>query len=196
MKSRSRTIGTTPSGSLMSEMCSDAVNIESREIALDEFGNVFDRAEQFDVMPHDVDHAAALQARRTLLSPEAHGNGEHDLGAFRQPHEIDMHRPVGNRVELHVARDHAGALSVQRQHERGGEESAGADMPLKLALGDGDGGRRRIAAIHDAGDQPLLADPESGAFAGLRARFDAQFLGFTHGRIPCFRLFRPAGDGS
>ena len=39
----------------------------------------------------------------THMDRDAHA----DLGAFAQPHEIDMHRQVLHRIELEVARDDA-----------------------------------------------------------------------------------------
>jgi len=67
-------------------------------------------------------------------------------GAFGQAHEVDMHGTVADRVQLHLARDHAGLLAAQVQHEQGGEEMAGLDMALQGAAVHGHILRLALAA--------------------------------------------------
>ena len=72
-----------------------------------------------------------------FLALEAHGNGEAHDGAFGQAHEIDMDGTVADRIELHLARNDAGLLAGDVEHEEGRQERAGQRVALQQH-----GGRR------------------------------------------------------
>ena len=114
------------------------------------------------------------------LALEVHRNFQAHGGAFGQAHEIDMHGAVADRVELQLARDHAGLLAADVQHEQGGEEMAGLDMALQGAGVDATFSGSSLAAIDHGGDQALLARLEGRALAGAVARFHLKFLNLRH----------------
>src|SRR5690348_15701915 len=91
-----------------------------------------------------------------------------------------MHGTVADRVELYFARDHAGLLAADVQHEEGGEEMAGLDMALQ-----GAGIHRHAlgifaAAIDHGGDQALGSGLEGGTLAARAARFHLKLLNLRH----------------
>ena len=99
------------------------------------------------------------------------GNGETDAGAFGQAHEIDMDGTVADRVELDLARDHAGFLAGDVEHEEGGQEGAVLEMAFQIVADDlAHSGSGRLAAIDDGRDETLLAGLVGRAFAGAGAR--------------------------
>ena len=70
------------------------------------------RTQQLDLAPDDVEHAAALETARDGLVDEHHRHGDGDYGAAAHAHEVDVQRLVGDRVQLHLARQHADCLPV------------------------------------------------------------------------------------
>ena len=64
-------------------------------------------AQHFDFVANDVQNAAGLQAGAFFFAFEydRHGSGNFPLGVETQ--EIDMHRRIRNRMELHVTGQHA-----------------------------------------------------------------------------------------
>ena len=93
-------IGLTPSGRVSVVDVDGLVDVQPGDIDLDGVGNVVGRADQLDLVAHDVEHAALLQAGRFALALEVHRNFQAHRGAFGQAHEIDMHGTVADRIEL------------------------------------------------------------------------------------------------
>ena len=113
------------------------------------------------------------------------GNRELHLGAGGQAHEIDMHGAVGDRIELHLARDDARLLAGDVQHEQGGQEAAGFDMQRSSVWASTDTFSGVVARRHRRRRDPaLLAGLVGRALAGSGTRFGAQFLHLTHLGIP------------
>ena len=160
------------------------MDVETGKIDLEEFRNGFDRAVQIDLVQHDVQHAAALQARAVAMVLEMHRDGDRHARARLEPEEIDMHRAVGHGIDLDMARDDAGLLAVELKHEQAREHAAGAVHLHKAALVELHVLRVALAAIDDAGDHPLLAGAIGCALARFGARLGAQVLHLTHGGIP------------
>ena len=79
-----------------------------------------------------------------------HGNGDGDVRALFQPQEIDMDRPVGDRIDLDLARDDAGFLAADVEHIERREHGAGGVVLGEAALLDLHGLGLARAAIDDA----------------------------------------------
>jgi hypothetical protein len=56
-------------------------------------------AHDIDVVAHDVEHAAALDAGRQPFVLEVHGHMHAHASLVGDAHEIDMNRHVGDRIE-------------------------------------------------------------------------------------------------
>ncbi len=70
-------------------------------------------ADQREVVDDDVEHAAALQARRSFFIVEADRHVDVDLAVLADAQEIDMDRAAGDRVELHCLGQGAVRLAVR-----------------------------------------------------------------------------------
>src|SRR5207237_6398797 len=72
----------------------DAVaDVEAGQRDLDLVGDLGRVADQLEVVAHDVEHAAALDARRAFLVGEHDGNVDVDLAMLADAQEIDVDRP-------------------------------------------------------------------------------------------------------
>ncbi|MEI9990927.1 MAG: hypothetical protein WDM86_12885 [Rhizomicrobium sp.] len=156
------------------------MDVQAGEVDDDLFGDALGRAHQLDLVAHDVQHAALLEAGGVALVAELHRNGEPHLGAFAEPHEIDMHRAVGHRIDLHLTRDHARLGAGDVEHDERGREAAGLEGALQRAVVDRDVLGRRVAAIDHRGHEALLAGLEGRSLAGAAARLGDEFLGLAH----------------
>src|SRR5204862_3434828 len=147
---------------------------------------VLHRTFKLNLMSNNVQHAAALQARRIFLAAETDRNCQDDFRSLLQPHEIDMHGAIADGIELHCARDHTRLIAVELKQKWGGQKCAGSDMALKFVLRNGDWFGGTSAAVHDPGNKPLPARLIGRSFAGLGARFGTQLLYLTHSLSPWF----------
>ncbi len=142
VKSRSLIVGFAPSGRVIAEMWSESPISKPVRSASSAVRDGVDRHQQLDRVAHDVERAAALEARRGLLVDEVDRHLDPDLLAFGEAQEIDVDRQVLDRVELVVARDGAGLLAVDVDLEHRGQEVAGEDQPAGLVEVEGDRRRR------------------------------------------------------
>ena len=85
-----------------------AADLEAFEIDLEERRDAVVGAIDLDLVAHDVEHAAALQAGRQRVIDEAHGNRDADDAVLADAQEVDVERQVLDRIDLHLARDDAG----------------------------------------------------------------------------------------
>src|SRR5215210_6967175 len=159
-------------------------DIEAGEIGVERVRDGLDRHQQLDRVAHDVERAAALEARRGLLVDEVDRHLDPDPLAFGEPQEIDMYRQVLHRVELVVARDGAGLLTVDLDLEHGGEEMPGEDQPAGLVEVEGDRRRRGAGAVDDGGYAALATNGPGGPLADPVARHGLKLLHGSHGRGP------------
>ena len=90
-------------------------DVEAGEADLDLLGNLGRVADQLELVADRVEHAAALEARRLLLVDEVDRHRDGDLGVLGDAQEIDMQRPVGDRVELDVLGQGAGRARRRRR---------------------------------------------------------------------------------
>ena len=122
-----------------------------------------------DPVAHDVEHAAAADAGRGALVDELHRHLDREPRAGDDAQEIDVQRPVADRVELIVARDRADLLAGDVDRGDGGEEAAAVDLEIHVAVGKIDRHRGLLAAIDDGRDHTLTTDGAGGPLAHLFA---------------------------
>ena len=84
-------------------------------------------AMHLDRVQHQIDRAALLHARRGFAIDDVHGDADAHARTRRKPQEIDMNRPVGDDVELIVARQHPLLAPADFEFENRGQEVAGID---------------------------------------------------------------------
>ncbi len=128
VKSRSVMVGFTPFGQRHGRDMHGVADLEPGQVHVEMLGDGIDRAAHLDLVTHHVQDAAALDARRRRFVQEAHRHRDGDQRILANAHEIDMDGEIADRVELHVARNHArlGALHVEREH--GALEMAGVEL--------------------------------------------------------------------
>src|SRR6185437_6370384 len=130
VKSRPRMIGFTPSGRVRALMWMDS--LMSR----------LDTSTSTVLGMLSAGQIRPMEWRTILSTPpffrpgetstiEVHRNFQPHGGAFGQAHEVHMHGAVADRIELYFARDHAGLLAANVQHQERGEEMAGLDTALQ-----------------------------------------------------------------
>ena len=83
--------------------------------------------EHLDRVAHDVERAAALEARRRLSVDEVHRHVDADCWPAFRRRKSTWSGEVLHRIELVVARKDAGLLAVDVDLELRGEEVAGED---------------------------------------------------------------------
>ena len=176
--------GLTPSGRREVRNVQAVADFQAVQVALDIVGNVVGRAEHLDLMPDDVDHAAELQARRIFLAAEADRNRDPHARAGLEPHEIDMDRTVGDRIDLDGAGQDPHLLAADVQHHQGLEHGARVVQLAEGALVDLHGLGIAFSAIDNAGNLALAAHLIGRALAPRGARFGGEFEHLTHGGIP------------
>ena len=89
----------------------------------------------FDLVADDVQHAAALQARRLLGVDELDRHGDGDPRFLADAQEVHVDRNVGDRVELNVARQHVVGRFTDLDVEQVGEEARRAQDAFELQTG-------------------------------------------------------------
>ncbi len=155
-------------------------DIEPGQVHVEMLGDGIDRAADLDLVAHHVHDATALQARRSGLIDEAHRHRHGNQGVLAHAHEIHMDGEVAHGVELHVARDDArlGPLHVEREH--GALEVAGMELLEDRLIVDGDGLRRVLVAVENAGNASLAANLARAALAGARPYPSLEFHRLSH----------------
>src|SRR3546814_16733073 len=99
-------------------------DLQAGKIDLEVLRNGVSPAGQLDLVAHDVEHAAALDAGALILVDEVHRHLDVDAGGGGDAQKIDVDRLVAHRIELHVARKHALGLAVHLHVDKGGKETA------------------------------------------------------------------------
>ncbi len=95
-----------------------------------------------------------------------------------------MNGPVGDDVELVVARKHALLAPVQLQFEDGGQEVSGVDELVDVLEVDRDGLGLQTAAINDGGNAAFATNGAGGPLACPATRHGRELLGRCHDRCP------------
>ena len=151
-----------------------------QDLLRDRVGQALDRNPVAD----DVEHAAAADARRGALVDELDGHVDRQARAFDDAQEIDVQRPVADRVELIVARDGADLLAGDVDRRDGREEAAAVDLEIHVAVGEIDRYRGLLAAIDDGRDQTLTTDGTGGPLAHLFANRRRELVTSAHRTTP------------
>jgi hypothetical protein len=145
------------------------VDVEAGEVGDDRARDGVGRAAHIDRMAHDVEHAAALDARRGAFIDEMHRNVDRQARAFDDAQEIDMDRTVADRVELEVARDGADLLAIDVDRGKGGEEATAMDPEVNVLAGKRDRDRGLLAAVDHGRNLTITTRRSGGPLAHLSA---------------------------
>src|SRR5579883_2355352 len=157
-----------------------AADLEPVEAHIDLLGDRVGVAVELDLVPHQVDDAAALDARRLLGIDDVDGDRDRNPRARADPHEIDVERPVAHGMELHVARQHALLAAVQLDVQQPCEETGLVDFAVELAGIDGDQHRRLLVAVEHTGHTTVATGGPGGPLSGPVPRLSAEGNQFSH----------------
>ncbi len=130
--------GFTPAGSLTDEMWMESPMSVPVEVHGDEFRDRIGRAVELDLVAHDVQHAAALDAGRLVLVDEMHRDVDIDLGVLADAQEVDMQREVLDGIQLIVLRQDLYLLAADVDRGDRGQEPAAVDLVENVLVGQGD----------------------------------------------------------
>ena len=100
VKSRSSIAGFDALGQLDLADVDRIADLEAVERDVDLVRDVGRVADQLELVLDDVEHAAALEARRGFFIVEAHRHRDVHLGVLADAQEVDVDRPAGDRVEV------------------------------------------------------------------------------------------------
>ena len=148
-------------------------DLETLEVDHQGLGDGINAAIQLDRMTNDIDDTAAAQARRPLLVDKAHRHINIDACARDELQEIDMQRHIADRMGLHLARQHAQCLTVERQRIVPAEKPAAPIFGIEVVERQRYRHRLHARAIDDTRHSALAAQRPRAAFAARGARFGA-----------------------
>ena len=172
--------GRQPSGSLIADTCTEVVKIEAREVDGDRFRNGVGRRDHLDRVQHEIDRAALFQARRGFAIDDVHRYADAHARSRRQPQKVDMNRPVGDDVELIVARQNALLAAFHLELEDGRQKSAGVNELVDVLVVDRDRLGLHAAAIDDGGNAAFATNGAGGPLACPAARHGRELLDRCH----------------
>src|SRR5690606_653161 len=124
-------------------------DVRAGEVHGDGIGDRIGRAVELDLVTHDVQHAAALDAGRLVLVDEMHGNVDIDLGVLADTQEVDMNREILDGIELIVLRQDLDLLAADVDRGDRGQKPAAVDLVENVLVGQGDSQGRLFVAIDD-----------------------------------------------
>jgi hypothetical protein len=126
------------------------VDLEARDVDLDELRQVLRQAAHLDVVAHVPEHAALLlDALRLGAAPEVERNVHLDLLVLQHALEVDVHDLVLVRVALHVLEDCGLLLFADLEREDGREEALVVHQLRELRVVDDEGARVALAPVED-----------------------------------------------
>ena len=160
------------------------VDVEAGQVGDDPVRDGVRRAEQLHPVADDVEHAATADTGRVGLVDELDRHLDLDPRSGDDAQEVDMQRPVADRIELEVAGQRADRLAVDLDLGHGGEESAGVNLEEDVAVGKVDSHRRLLAAVDDCGDLALATDCSGGPLAHLFADRRRELVAGAHRTTP------------
>ena len=145
-------------------------------------------ADQLELVLDDVEHAAALEARRLVFIVEAHGHRDVNLGVLADAQEIDVDRPARDRVEVDRLRQGPVRLALEVDHHDRVHEVAGREHLGQKLLLDMDREGLFLFAVNHGGYPSIAAQCSGGSLASPVARFGGQRQLFAH--FACLRLIK------
>ncbi len=140
-------------------------DLQPGQVHIEMVGDGVGRAADLDLVAHDIEHAAALQAGRGRLVEEAHRHLDIDQGVLADTQEIDVDGKVAHGIELHAVGDHPHLGAVHVEGEDGALEVPGVELLGDRPIVHGDGLRLMLVAIKDAGNAPVAACGAGATFA-------------------------------
>src|SRR5215211_3514164 len=155
-------------------------DLEAGHVDVDRGRNRLGRAAHLDRVRHDVDGAAALDARRLVGVDDVDRDLDANLRAFAEPEKIHMDRRVANRIELVVARDHAVLDALDLEIVQSGEEVSRIDALPDVGAIERDCQRGFAVTIDHARHAAGTTLRPGGPLAGLRTRRRFEFLDGRH----------------
>ena len=169
-----------PSGSLRSETCTESAKSRPvRSIVIDS-GMLSAGASTSTVCSTRLTVPPFLRPGEASRFCDVHRNADAHAGARGQPQEVDMHRPVGDDVELVVAREHALLAAVHFELEDGGQEMPGVNELVDVLEVDRDRFGLHAAAIDDGGNAAFATNGAGGPLAYPAARHGRELLDRCH----------------
>jgi len=160
-------------------------DFDAGDVDGDLVGDAVAVANELKLVAHDVEHAAALQARRTLFVDEDDWHRDFDSRVLADAEEVDVERTVGNGVESYVLRQRPHGLAVDLDHDDRVHEVAGAELASQFLGFDVDGQGFFLAAIDHGGDAAFATQCTGGSLASPFARLGRQGKRIAH--ISTFR---------
>ena len=155
-------------------------NVKAGDVDHDVVGDLVSFADQFQLVAHDVEHRAALEAGRLVFIREDHGHRDVHLGIGRQAQEVDMKRAIADRVEGHVLRQGAQRSAAQLDLDHRVEEVASAQLLAQQLFFDVDGHRGLVAAVDHGGGAAFTTKCAGGSLASPLTRLSRQVQRIAH----------------
>src|SRR3984885_12214413 len=156
------------------------VEIHAGEIDSDRFRNVVGGRHDLDRMQHQIDRAALFQSGRSFAIGHMHGDADAHPRSRRKPQKIDMNRPVGDDVELIVARQNPLLAPFDFELEDRGQEVSREDELVDVLEID----RNRLgfdaAAIDDGWNTAFATNGAGGPLACPATRHGRELLDRCH----------------
>ena len=152
------------------------VEVEAGEVDRDRLGDRVRRREQLERVQHEIDRAALLDAGRGFAIDDVDRHADAHARARAQAQEVDVHRLVGDDVELIVARQNALLAAADVELEDRGQEVAGVDELVELLEIDRDRLRLLAAAINYAGYAAFATNGAGGPLACPATRHGRELL--------------------
>ena len=180
VKSRSAMVGLTPAGSLTELMWIEFAQVVAFEVHGDVLGDFFGAGLDFDLVADDVQHAAALQARRLLGIDELDRDGDGDPRFLADAQEVHVDRNVGDRVELNVTRQHMVGCVTDLDVEQVGEKARGAQNAFELQTVQRNRYRLFLVAVDYGGDPASAARLTGNPLAGPVTCLSGENCSFGH----------------
>jgi hypothetical protein len=168
-------------------------DLEAGEVGFDEFRNLLDRANEFDGVAHDVERAAALDARRFFRVDEFHRNGDAQRRARRDALEVDMRQRVTQRIKLKAARNDLMLGAVEIDVDQRGQEVTDVETLGDFAEFERNRHGGFLVAVDHGRHLACAARSASGPLADSRTRDSLQYCFGSHDFILCVVLAPPPG---
>ncbi len=162
------------------------VEIHAREVDGERFRNVVGRRHDLDRVQHQIDRAALLQSGRSFAIGDMHGDADAHARSWRKAQKIDMNRPVGDDVELVVARQDPLLPPLDFEIEDRGQKVPGEDELVDVLVVDRDRLGFGAAAIDDGGNAAFATNGAGGPLACPAARHGRELLDRCHDDVLYF----------
>ena len=155
-------------------------DVQLLHIDHDGMRDIAGRAVHFDVVAHDVQHAAALDAGRQAFVREVDGHMHAHPRCVGDAHEIRMDRAIGHGIELHVARQHPVGVAADLEVEQRGVEALLVELAVDFPRIEGDQHGALLVAVDNAGDVAFASRRAGGPLSGPVPLVSGNGVNFGH----------------